>query len=473
LSGHHKRNNMRILLVRPVSNKTFFHIPNLGLGYLSARLKKAGHEVRILDCAKLGYSLADFRQFISRTGYDAVGVQVLTNDYTPARTMFEIVKRHDEKIVTIAGGPHISGLPEYTLRTQPAIDYGFCGEAEIGLPLLCEYLSGSRRTRLADIPGLVYRGGDGIRVNAQGRIGDLDSLDLPDWDQIDPRTYPHAPHGTFTKGFPTAPLSATRGCAYACPYCMVEHIAGTVPRARSAGNIVEEIELLQRRYGIKEVHIVDDNFTFSRKRVADFCRLLIDRRTGIHWTCPNGVRLDTLDAELLRMMERAGCYAFAVGIESGSPRMLEVMGRRMTRATIEERIHLISSATRITMTGFMMIGFPGETEDDIRQSIDFALKLPIHRLGCSNYLPLPGTRVFNRLLSSREITLEGMDWDASQENHILYAPKGMTRGRLRRLLRGLNFRFYFRPRIIIGLLRGIHSWSQIKMIIRRFIDTFA
>ena len=103
---------MRLLLVRPVSRKTFFHIPNLGLGYLAAQAKKSGYEAEILDCAKLSYGFADFRRYLRRGRYDVVGFQFMATDYSAVQTMVKMVKDYDPDIVTIVGGPHISGLPE-------------------------------------------------------------------------------------------------------------------------------------------------------------------------------------------------------------------------------------------------------------------------------------------------------------------------------------------------------------------------
>lgn len=486
---------MNILLIRPVTNKMPIIIPNLGLGYLSSQLKKHGHSVTILDCAKLNYDYKDFKNFLDSGNFDIAGFQLFTCDFSSVRKMAEIVKEVDSDIITIAGGPHISGLPEHTMKEIRNLDYGFYGEAEIGIVKFCDYISKTENSSkeketeleadsgtdvynkretvtLSEIPGLIYRNGDEVLVNDRNAVEDLDSLDFPDWESIDPNTYPHAPHGTFTKSLPAAPVITSRGCPYSCTYCGVKSTTGRRLRMRSPENIISEIELLIKKYGVKEIHIEDDNFTFNRERVVEFCNLLLDKNIKINWACPNGVRLDTLDEELLRLMEKAGCYSFAVGIESGSPGILKDMRRQVTVEKMREKIMLIASTTKIKMTGFLMAGYPTETIEDIKETIKFVNSLPLNRAQYSNFLPLPGTKIFDDLMEKGEIDLDSLSWDNFQDNAITYSPPGITPEQLHKILKSAFYRFYFRPKIIINLLKEIHSFNQFKFVLARFIDIF-
>jgi anaerobic magnesium-protoporphyrin IX monomethyl ester cyclase len=469
---------MNILLVRPVTNKMPIIIPNLGLAYLSSQLKKHGHSVTILDCAKLNYGYKDFKNFLDSGNFDIAGFQLFTCDFSSVRKMAGIVKEINSDIITIAGGPHISGLPEHTMKEIVNLDYGFYGEAEIGIVKFCEYISGKGKdkeketTGKSDIPGLIFRKGDEILVNERNAIENLDSIDFPDWESIDPNTYPHAPHGTFTKSLPTAPIITSRGCPYSCTYCGVKSTTGRRLRMRSPENIISEIELLIKKYGVKEVHIEDDNFTFNRERVVEFCNLLLDKNIKINWACPNGVRLDTLDEELLKLMEKSGCYSFAVGIESGSPGILKDMRRQVTVEKMREKIMLIANTTKIKMTGFLMAGYPTETIEDIEKTIKFVNSLPLNRAQYSNFLPLPGTKIFDDLMEKGEIDLKSLSWDNFQDNAITYSPPGISLKQLHKILKSAFYRFYFRPRIIINLLKEIHSFNQFKFVLARFIDIF-
>jgi radical SAM superfamily enzyme YgiQ (UPF0313 family) len=424
--------------------------------------------------------------------------------------MTDIVKEVSPYIITIAGGPHISGLPKHTMKTIKNLDYGFYGEAEVGIIKFCDYIyQAARQTKeescfkneliavpetdtkarqlnkketankekknkikISDIPGLIYRKGDEVLVNEREVIEDLDSMDFPDWNQIDPNTYPHAPHGTFTKFLPVAPVITSRGCPYLCTYCGVKNNTGRRLRMRSPKNIISEIELLVKKFRVEEIHIEDDNFTFNRERVIDFCKLLIDKKINISWACPNGVRLDTLDKELLMLMEKSGCYSFAVGIESGSPRILKDMQLRVTVEKMREKIMLIANTTKIKMTGFLMIGYPTETIEDIKETVRFVNSLPLNRVQYSNFLPLPGTQIFNDLLKKGEISLDKLSWDNFQDNAIIYSPPGITPRQLKSILKRAFYRFYFRPKIIMNLLKEIHSFNQLKFVFARFVDIF-
>lgn len=463
---------MKILLVRPVSTKMPIMIPNLGLGYLASRLRDHGYGVTILDCAKLRFSYDDFRTYLLAHSFDVVGVQIYTCDLMSARKMIDIARGVNRHIVTIAGGPHVSALPDHTLNTVPNLDYCFCGEAEVGLVRFCDYLSGRDGVAIEEIPGLVYRQEGDVRRNRAEIVTDLDTLAFPSWDLISPKSYPAATHGTFTKRLPVAPIITSRGCQYECTYCGVKTNTGRRLRMRSPDNIIKEIELLITEYHVREIHIEDDNFTADRKRIVDFCNGLIARKIDICWACPNGVRLDTLDAELLQLMERAGCYSVAVGIESGSAHILRDMNRKMTVETLKEKVNLIAAATGIRMTGFAMAGYPTETLADVEATINLTLSLPINRVQYSNFLPLPGTRIFEELLERGEISLDRLDWDSFQNNRIVYSPPGITPEQLHKAMKKGFFRFYRRPGILFGLLREIHSLQQLKIVLKRVVDIF-
>jgi radical SAM superfamily enzyme YgiQ (UPF0313 family) len=463
---------MRVLLARPVTNNTEIVIPNLGLGYLARQLKIHGHDVDILDCAKLRYGFDDFRNFITKNRFDAVGIQIFTCDFSSSRRMIDIVKDHDDRIVTIAGGPHVSGLPDYTMSSIKSLDYGFCGESEIGLVKLCDYIAGSKNLFISDIPGLIYRNDGEVVINERAAVEELDNLEFPEWELINPLTYPDAPQGTFTKRLPVAPIVTSRGCPYECAYCGVKSNTGNQLRKRSPHNIISEIVMLTERYSVKEIHIEDDNFTFDKKRAIDFCNLLISNKINISWACPNGVRLDMLDEELLKLMERSGCYSFAIGIESGSSKILKDMNRKMSLNTLKEKVNLIASVTDIRMTGFTIAGYPTETPEDIEETIRLTLSLPISRVQYSNFLPLPGTKIFHSLIESGEISMKELEWDLFRDNKIAYSPRGMSPEKLSAIIKKGFFKFYFRPRIIFGLIKEIHSFKQFWAVLKRVFDIF-
>lgn len=447
-------------------------MPNLGLGYLASVLRKNRHLVTIVDCAKKKMDHREYRNYIKKEKPDMVGVQVYTCDFSSTKRCLDIAKQLNGETITVVGGPHPSGDPMGTMETFNNADFAFSGEAELGLPKLIEYKESADEAKLGSIEGLVYRHGQKIKVHEQGRLSNLGDIPFPSWDLIDPRTYPTAPHGSFSKSLPIAPIVTTRGCPFECTYCAVKVNSGRAFRMRSIDDIIEEIKYLQKNFGIKEIHIEDDCFTLVKSRVIEFCERLKKEDIVIDWACPNGIRLDTLDKELLLSMESAGCYSFAVGVESGSPRILSDMKRKETLETMIEKTELVASVTNIKMTGYFMIGYPSETKFDMEKTMELSLKLPLQRAAFGSFFPLPGTEIYQRLKDSGKIEPKFINWDLYQDNRIVYSPENISRKEVRKYMRKSFVKFYFRLPIILGLLKEIHSLSQLRTVIYRIFDSF-
>lgn len=457
---------MKILLVRPISEKATNIIPLLGLGYLAGALRRKGHEAKYLDCVKDKLNLLQFIEFVRENKFDYIGFQVFSCDVTSTLNMIcEAKKMIDTKIVV--GGPHISGKPDFILND--GIDYGFQGEAEIGFPMLVQ-----GRT-LKEIPGLIYKKDKRLFINEPKFEDNIDQFKVA-WDLIKPDTYPIAPHGSFVKTPPSCAIMTTRGCCFDCQYCAGKKSTGAKLRKRSIKNIMKEIKLLYNQYGIREIHIEDDNFTLDSHFVIDFCnavtRWTLPNKINLSFACPNGVRLETLNEEVLMLMEEAGFYSFAVGIESGNNRILKKMNRNVTKEKIKEKIELIASKTNIRMTGFCMMGYPTETINEMEETASFTRSLPIHKVQYGNFHPLPGTPIYDELVKSGEYNPVDK-WDQYQDNTISYSPKGVTPEQLKKVMSKSFRKFYFRPKIVLGLLGEIKNWEQFKVLVKRGLESFA
>tara|TARA_B100001964_G_C14081679_1_gene530573 strand:+ start:124 stop:843 length:720 start_codon:yes stop_codon:yes gene_type:complete len=232
-------------------------------------------------------------------------------------------------------------------------------------------------------------------------------------------------------------------------------------------HVLDEMVMLYKDYGVREYHIIDDMFNFHKNRVFEFCQGIRDRNLDINYTFPNGLRLNQLDKEMLQMMKDTGAYAFTVGIESGSQRILDSMKKGLTLELIEEKINLINSAG-LEPNGFFIIGYPDETVDDIKSTIRFAKRLKLRRAHFSNFLPLPGTEATRKLIENKEI--ERPDWGSLFYSKVSYVPKGITRSQLKQLQRRAFLEFHLRPHILFRMLLEIKSFKQLKMIIVRAID---
>jgi len=459
---------MKILLVKPVTPPNFVInvVPPIGLGYLATALRQNGFKkIKILDCVKEGLTLADFKREVKKFKPDLVGWQIFSHDLESLKESLAIVKASNPKTITLAGGPHPSGFSEEVLADFSQLDYAFKGEAEIGLPLLVKKIGGEK-IDLSKIPGLIWRRGKKIVVNQQVFFCDLDKLGLPAWDLLKPQDYPEAPQGVIFKNLPIAPVMATRGCPFQCTFCAGKTVTGLKIRSRSITNLLAEIELLYRDYGIREIHFLDDNFTFNKQYVKDFCRQLLQKDFKISWCCPNGVRLDTLDLEVLTLMKKAGCYYISVGIESGSDRILKLMRKSLKVKDIRRQIKLIKRAG-LTVNGFFILGYPGETKKEMEKTIKFSQNLGLTRAAFYNFLPLPGTEAYRQLIQTGEISADGFDFSRTFQSETPYSPKGVSKSELKKLQEKAYWQFYLRPAVLFALLKEIRSYNQIKYLFRR------
>lgn len=443
-----------IALVRP-NYRSHLITPPLGLGYLSSYLKNEGYKTRIIDGLNLNHSV-DY--IINQCdGVDIVGISCMSAYFLETAELSNRLKANGFTVVV--GGPHASALPELTLGKTRA-DYIIIGEGELSLSQLVDKIEDNEPTE--NIPGIMCKNSKGV-VARRPLIEDLDSLPFPDWEGIDPRTYAKAPHGGLVKSFPVAPIISTRGCPFECAFCASPFLWEQRIRFRSPENVVDEIEYLVKAFKVKEIHFEDDNLTLKRTHIEDICRLILKRKIKIDWAAPNGVRVDTLDTELLKLMKTSGCYFIAFGIESGNQKILDCVKKKIDLDMIEKAVTLSKKAGLITQ-GFFIFGLPGETKETIRNTINFAKRIPLDKAQFLLLDVLPGSELWDRLMKGQAI-----DWGYRSYQEATWAPEGLDKERLKAML-GYAFRtFFLRPRQIY-LLFKYFKLSQIPFVVRRIID---
>lgn len=466
-------NRLKVLLIRPNSEADEL-IPPFGLGYLAAACREK-HDIEILDGLKEKLTFEKLEKYLLKKHFDVIGIQVFTCHIKTVKEYINSIKKILPKAFIVLGGPHPSADSKNIFNFFPLANFAFKGEAEIGFSKILDFLARAKSlddfsennyNELRKIPGLIWKKGNEVLINSQIFTEDLDSLEFPAWDLINPDSYPLAPHGAFFKNYPIAPIIITRGCPYSCTYCAGHLISGKRIRKRSADNVLEEIKLLHSKYGIKEIHVEDDNFTFYPELVKEFCEKIIKSGLNISWTCPNGVRLDTLNKDLLDIMKSAGLYSVSLGIESGSEKILRDMKKSLTKEKIIEKLRLVKESG-LKSIGFFIIGYPTEKKHDILETISFAKKLPLTRATFSIFKPFPGTEATEKVVSRGGVNLHEMDFAKFVLNEAVYSPPSITIKELKNLRRRAFLEFYLRPRIIFSMAGEIKNFSHFKIVMKR------
>lgn len=464
-------NRLKILLVKPYMQTDEIQ-PPLGLGFLASTVRKY-HDIEILDCIKLKLPLEKFKEHVKGRKYDVFGFQAYTFDLDRVKAHADAVKELFPDARIFVGGPQPTLAPRDTLEFLKQVDFGFNGEAEAGFPRLMELVANNEHAnveKLKDIPGLIYRNNGEIVTSMRGVYQNLDELD-PCYDLFDLKSYPLAPHGAFCKQKPVAPIILTRGCPFKCKFCGAPGISGRMMRTHSAQWAVSQIENLVKNYGIREIHIEDDNLTSAKKFTREFCQLLIDRNLGISWTCPNGMRMDTLDDELVALMKKSGLYAVSIAIESASDITRANMAKDLKTETIKEKVAMLRRHG-LEIIAFFIIGYPGESKQDIEDTIEFACSLDLKRATFSAFKPFPGTPVYDELVARGEMK-PITDWSVFSLNKIAWTPQGITENELRNYRRKALIKFYLRPKIMMKMLSEVKNLEHSFYIMRRMVRWLA
>lgn len=461
----------RIILVRPFNREFLTIVPPLGLGYLATSVKKDGHKVKIIDCIREKIMPNDLVQILKREKPDIVGITVFSSDLVVTKEYLEKVRMVSKEIITIIGGPHPSAMPKECFDYfQDSLDFAFVGEAELGFSALTKQIKKKTKlnfNNLKNVPGLVWRKSGKIIINKPQYPANLDELGFPSWDLIKPETYPHAPIGGFAKRFPVAYILTSRSCPFQCTFCAAKATHGFIFRRKSLSEVMREIKYLIKEHNIREIHILDDNFTLSKDFVKEFCLTKIREKLDFSWNCSNGIRLDKIDAKTLALMKKAGCYSVAVGIESGSERVLRHMKKNLTKKYIRKQVHIIRK-TGIEVTGLFILGYPTETKNDILQTISFAKSLDLTKAAFSTFVPLPGSEMWTYLIEKGRLDishLNNLSYYRTESNYT----KSISQRDFRSLQKKAFFDFYSRPKIIFSLIRQISSPSNVLALSHRIL----
>lgn len=404
---------MRILLINP--SYPFEEFPRLlvTIPYLASALRAEGHEVEILDLLLARTTPDKIERRMQRFRPQLVGITSVTLNHHIANSIGEVVRKCDERVPIVMGGPHASFEIQGSFRDLPALDYIGIGEGEHTMIELARSLE--KKLDVRDVRGLALRhDGKIVRTPPRPLEDDLDRLPNPARDLV-----PLARYLAFDSH---ASVVTSRGCPYECVFCSAPAWTGRSVRYRTPSLCVDEIEDLAAT-GFTEITIEDDLFTLHRKHFMAVCGELIRRDTGIRWNAFS--RVDTISPEIVETMARAGCQAICYGVESGSQEVLDLVKKRSSLDKVKEAMRMTQEVGISALASFI-IGLPGETEETLRKTVEFANEL--HQEFGSLYgfhilAPFPGTEVRDK---AKHYGLEILtdDWTQYDANHVVTRTPG-------------------------------------------------
>jgi anaerobic magnesium-protoporphyrin IX monomethyl ester cyclase len=325
----------------------------------------------------------------------AVGIAYLTPLKYVVERITALVKEIDSEIKVIAGASHPTFCPDDVMQNEN-IDFVIRGEGEIPLLNLVKEFK-KDKPRWEDVPGIYYRDGDGQVLNTPGvgLIDNLDELPFLARDLVLNCDY---------NRYRLHSMMTTRGCPYTCSFCADKRLWGGRVRRRSVANVIKEMKLLKDTYRIDYVDIADGTFTYDRRYLRTFCKAMIDQKLGIKWRCT--ARYDNLDEELLQLMKQANCCGLYFGLESGSNRVLKLIDKRITVDQII-RVSEMVYASGIPAASSVLMGLPGETKEDMEETLKLMKRVKTDLFDVNSFTPLPGTSLYDAM---SEEARKSVDW---------------------------------------------------------------
>jgi radical SAM superfamily enzyme YgiQ (UPF0313 family) len=348
---------------------------------------REGIEVKILDFLVTRYHPKKLRRELEEYRPQLVGATCVTLNYPIARRMLKVCKAFDPHIFTVIGGPHVTFALEETLLQSPWIDTIVIGEGERTLVELVRAVTEDKD--IHQVPGIAFAdGGMVVKTPPQARIENLDQLPLPARELLPMARY-------RALGTPCTVITS-RGCPFSCIFCSGRRMFGPKVRFRSPGLVVDEIEKLQRDFGLAKINIVDDTFTLNHHHARAVCEEMLRRNLKIKWSA--FARVDRISEDIAQLMNRAGCEWVLFGVESADEGILKTIRKGITPDEVQRGVKIAAEAG-INVFNSFIFGLPGESRDTALKSLAFGDEL-YHKYGAKYGFhilsPLPGTEVYER-----------------------------------------------------------------------------
>jgi radical SAM superfamily enzyme YgiQ (UPF0313 family) len=408
---------MRCTLVR--APQTFgkyvsaaYAVPPIGLAYVAASLREAGHEVQVVDPtgeaidqftplggATLRRGLTNAQILERLPPSDVIGFSLMfSQDWLETRQLIGEVRARFPHAVTVAGGEHFTAEPVGALEGAPGLDFVVSGEGDHVICDLLEHVAGHKP--IEDVPGVYYRaGGEVRRTQAAPRVRDVTRLPWPAWDLVPLENYLSGGHGWGVDRGRNMPLNATRGCPYRCTFCSSPAMWTTRWFARSPEDVVAEIKDYVVRYRATNFDFQDLTAIIRKDWVLKFCKLLLAEGLRITWQLPTGTRSEALDEEALPLLVASGCTNITYAPESGNEETLRIIKKKVKSGRMVGSMRAAVRAGCNVKANFIF-GFPTDTYGSLLKSFGFLARSAlagVHDISIAPFRPYPGSELFRQL----------------------------------------------------------------------------
>lgn len=420
----------------------------MGLMYIAAVLKMAGHEPKIYDYCRDHRDLHLLKGIITDWQPDFIGISIIVTELENTKRIMGMIRHLLPKIPVTFGGPWPSVNPQEAIKTFGA-DFVVMGEGELVFPELIDAIKNGRSMGL--IPGMAFMVDGQVKINPGQPLTEeeLNALPFPAWELLDHSLYAKMLSGAGVGCRSYMAIVTSRGCPFKCAYC--HRTMGKVFRKRTAESVLAEMEELRFKHGFKEFEIVDDCFNLDRERMYAILNGIRERLGDVKLHFGNGLRTDMLEPEDMLVFKHAGTVSAGFAIETSSPRLQKLIHKNLN---IDKAVLAINAAVKagIYSTGFFMIGFPTETYGEASATVEFAVRSSLHRASFMLVTPFAGSALAEMaadILKTRNdnINPRKMTFFTSTLN-----VSAMSDNDLQKVFRCAYRRFYLNPKRLFNLV---------------------
>ncbi len=434
-----QKNNILLILAPTEQSNAKSHMPPLGLAYLANSLRDKGlSNTTILDTMLYENHEEKIIEELKRLKPKICGVSFATPNRFKGFEVCKLIKKHLPETIVVVGGPHVSFTEEDTLNRIKEIDIVVVGEGEKTFTEIVEGVYEGEAPlyeSMQDIKGIAYRDKKGkVIINERRKPIPYEELSplQPAYDLLELEKY--QVELPFHKNLKTITVISQRGCPHGCNYCSTTKFWGLRIRPRDVKDVVDEMEMLAKKHGYEGIYIFDDCFTFFKKRVLEFCDEIKKRKLNIKWSCSG--RVNNLDDEVVKALVEAGCVFIALGVESGSQRLLDRMHKAITIEQVLESKKLCEKH-KLNKKYWFIYGHPTETKQELRKTVKLINKLNPEFAAISFMRIFPGTEI-EMIAKKEEILPKDFSWneeyvcpnkaklDKPDNNNIFYVPKTLS-----------------------------------------------